>query len=60
MADDNDKKVYITCPNCDVSYWVKWSDDDAEPNTCPFCGFDTSIDEEDAIFENEEEEDNWN
>ena len=52
--------MYISCKNCDVGYWVKWSDDDAEPNTCPFCGFDTSIDEEDAIFENEEEEDNWN
>ena len=50
----------ITCPNCDVSYWVKWKDDDAEPTTCAFCGADTSIDEEDAIFENEEEEDNWN
>ena len=60
MADDNDKKIYITCKKCDVGYWVKWADEDAEPTTCPFCGFDTSIDEEDAIFENEEEEDNWN
>ena len=47
MADDNDKKIYISCKNCDVGYWVKWEDDDAEPNTCAFCGFDTSIDEED-------------
>ena len=60
MADNNDKKIYISCKNCDVGYWVKWKDDDAEPTTCAFCGADTSIDEEDAIFENEEEEDNWN
>ena len=58
MADDNDKKIYITCKNCDVVLLGKWEDDDAEPTTC--LGADTSIDEEDAIFENEEEEDNWN
>jgi len=48
--DENDNKVQISCNNCDVSYWVKWSDEDAE----------TSIEEEDAIFENEEEQDDWN
>ena len=58
--DDKDNKIQISCKNCDVAYWVKWSDDDAEPNTCPFCGFDTSIDEEDAIFDDEEDKDDWN
>ena len=46
MAKEEDKnKVQISCPNCDVSYWVKWDDEDHEPTTCPFCGADTSIDE---------------
>ena len=35
---DNINKVQISCPNCDVSYWVKWEDEDHEPTTCPFCG----------------------
>jgi len=50
----------ITCRNCEVSYHVKWDDEDLEPTTCPFCGADASIDEEeDAIFDNEEQDD-WN
>jgi len=58
---DNINKVQITCPNCDVSYWVKWEDEDNEPTTCAFCGADTSIDDDDAIFEHDnEEEDDWN
>jgi len=58
---DNINKVQITCPNCDVSYWVKWKDEDNEPTTCPFCGADTSIEDDDAIFEHDnEEEDDWN
>jgi len=58
--DENINKVQISCNNCDVSYWVKWEDEENEPTTCPFCGADTSIDEEDAIFEHDEEEDDWN
>ena len=59
--DENDNKIQISCNNCDVSYWVKWTDEDAEPTTCPFCGGDASIDEDDAEFlNNEEEQDDWN
>ena len=59
MPEDN--KIQISCSNCDVSYWIKWKDGDHEPSTCPFCGADTTIDdEEDAIFENEHEQDDWN
>ena len=58
--DENNNKIQISFYNGDVSYWVKWTDEDAEPTTCPFCGADTSIEEEDAIFENEEEQDDWN
>ena len=48
------------CPHCEEEYSIKWENEDLEPTTCPFCGADTSIDEEDAIFENEEEQDDWN
>ncbi len=59
--DENINKVQISCNHCDVSYWVKWEDDDHEPTTCPFCGADTSIDEEDADFEEDiKDEDDWN
>ena len=61
MAKEEDKnKVLISCPNCDVSYWIKWEDEDYEPTTCLFCGADTTIDDDDAIFEHDEEEDDWN
>ena len=63
MAKEEDKnKVQISCPNCDVSYWVKvWEDEDYEKTTtCPFCQADTTIDDDDAIFEHDEEEDDWN
>jgi len=49
----------IKCPHCEVEYKVKW-DEEAEPCTCPFCGGDTSITEDDAIFNDEEEQDSWN
>ena len=60
MPEDNENLVTIKCNTCDVSYHIKWEDDDHEPSSCPFCGADTSIDEEDAIFDNEQEEDDWN
>ena len=58
--DDKDNKIQISCKNCDVSYWVKWTDEDAEPTTCPFCGAESLIEEEDAVFDNDQEEDAWN
>ena len=50
----------ITCKNCETSYHVKWDEDELEPTTCPFCGADASVEEDDAIFDNEEEQDDWN
>ena len=60
MPEDNENLVTIKCNTCDVAYHIKWEDDDHEPSSCPFCGADTSIEEEDAIFDNEQEEDDWN
>jgi len=59
LTPPNLNKVRISCKNCEVSYHVEW-DDETEPTTCPFCGADTSIDEEDAIFDNEQDQDDWN
>ena len=60
LTPPNLSQTTITCKNCDISYHVSWNDEDTEPSTCPFCGADTSIEEEDAIFDNEEEQDDWN
>jgi transcription elongation factor Elf1 len=60
LTPPNLSQTTITCKNCDISYHVSWADEDTEPSTCPFCGADTSIEEEDAIFDNEEEQDDWN
>lgn len=60
LTPPNLSQTTITCTNCDISYHVSWDDEDTEPSTCPFCGADTSIEEEDAIFENEEAQDDWN
>jgi len=60
LTPPNLNQTTISCKNCDVSYHVSWDDKDTEPSTCPFCGADTSIEEEDAIFDNEEEQDDWN
>ena len=60
LTPPNLNQTTISCKNCEVTYNVKWDEEDTEPSTCPFCGADTSIEEEDAIFENEEEQDDWN
>jgi len=51
----------FTCPHCEAKYWIKWEDIEVEPDTCPFCGGASGIDEDEAIYDSEDEEDtNWN
>ena len=51
----------LKCPHCDAEYKIKWQDDDIEPTTCPFCGAESLIEEEDAVFDNDQEDqDDWN
>ena len=50
----------LKCHHCDAEYSIKWIDEDLEPTTCPFCGAESLIEEEDADFGNEEEQDDWN
>ena len=55
--------VTISCDNCDVSYHIKWDgleNKDVEPTTCPFCGAESAVADDEAYFDNDEDEDNWN
>jgi len=58
-------KVTKTCSSCETKYTVAWDieEQDLEPLTCPFCGFEVENeqDEEQEVWTNEDEEDdNWN
>ena len=58
-------KVTKTCSNCQTKYTVTWDieEQDLEPLTCPFCGFEVEEVQEEEIDEHEEhdsEDDNWN
>ena len=50
----------LKCRHCDAEYKIKWDDETLEPTSCPFCGGDTSITDDDAYFDDEENEDDWN
>jgi len=54
-----------TCSSCETKYSIQWDieEQDLEPLTCPFCGHEVeevSDDEEDTIWTNISEDDNWN
>ena len=59
------EKRQKTCSSCETKYTVEWDIEiqDLEPLTCPFCGHEVEEledDEEDTIWINESEDDNWN
>jgi DNA-directed RNA polymerase subunit RPC12/RpoP len=59
------EKRQKTCSSCETKYVVEWDIEvqDLEPLTCPFCGHEVEEledDEEDTIWTNESEDDNWN
>ena len=54
-----------TCSSCETKYTVQWDieEQDLEPLTCPFCGFEVTDEEDDVEWVNKEEEDednDWN
>ena len=55
------EKVQKSCQNCETKYTIEWDLDeqDMNPATCPFCGFEVG-EEDDEIWTNREEDDNWN
>ena len=59
------EKAIKHCSNCTTKYTVEWNEEeqDLEPLTCPFCGFEVET-EEDSEHETEIPEeadhDSWN
>ena len=52
-----------TCSSCETKYTVVWDieEQDLEPLTCPFCGFEVTDEDDDVEWVNhEDEDDNWN
>mgnify|MGYP005694091753 FL=1 len=59
-----DNKTTKTCSNCETKYTVAWDSEeqDLEPLTCPFCGFEVENEEDEVEWVNkdEDEDNNWN
>ena len=57
-------KANKTCSSCETKYTVQWDieEQDLEPLTCPFCGYEVEdeADEVEWINEDSNEDDNWN
>ena len=54
-----------TCSSCETKYTIVWDieEQDLEPLTCPFCGYEVENEEDDVEWVNsdqEDEDDNWN
>ena len=60
MAEKRQK----TCSSCETKYTVIWDieEQDLEPLTCPFCGYEVEdeADEVEWVNKDEDEDDNWN
>ena len=57
------EKRQKTCSSCETKYTVVWDieEQDLEPLTCPFCGFEVTDEDDDVEWVNhEDEDDNWN
>ena len=59
MAEKRQK----TCSSCETKYTIVWDieEQDLEPLTCPFCGYEVENEEDDIEWVNDSnEDDNWN
>ena len=60
MAEKRQK----TCSSCETKYTIVWDNEeqDLEPLTCPFCGFEVENEEDEVEWVNKEEDEdnNWN
>ncbi len=60
MIEKRDK----TCSSCETKYSIHWDieEQDLEPLTCPFCGYEVEdeADEIEWVNKDEDEDDNWN
>jgi len=60
MTKETRKK---NCSSCETKYTVQWDieEQDLEPLTCPFCGYEVEQEEDEQdIWENNTEDDSWN
>ena len=60
MIEKRDK----TCSSCETKYSIHWDieEQDLEPLTCRFCGYEVEdeADEIEWVNKDEDEDDNWN
>ena len=59
------EKVQKTCSNCETKYTITWDieEQDLEPLTCPFCGYEVEDEEDQVDWVNEDttnEDEDWN
>ena len=59
------EKSHKNCSSCETKYTIQWDieEQDLEPLTCPFCGYEVENEEEEEIWTNNDdsnEDDNWN
>ena len=57
------EKRQKTCSSCETKYTIVWdiAEQDLEPLTCPFCGYEVEDeDETEEVWSNDNEDDNWN
>ena len=58
------EKRQKSCSSCETKYTIVWDieEQDLEPLTCPFCGYEVTDEEDDVEWVNheDEEDDNWN
>tara|TARA_Y100000033_G_scaffold41084_1_gene41400 strand:+ start:81 stop:257 length:177 start_codon:yes stop_codon:yes gene_type:complete len=54
-------KVTKTCSNCETKYTVVWDSEEQElePLTCPFCGYEVENEEDEVEWVNKDEDDSW-
>ena len=60
------EKAKKVCTSCETKYAVTWDieEQDLEPLTCPFCGYEVENEEDqddvEWVNKEEDEDDNWN
>ena len=56
------EKISKTCSNCETKYTIVRDNEeqDLEPLTCPFCGYEVDNEEDEVEWVNKDEDDNWN
>ena len=56
-------KAKKVCTSCETKYTVTWDieEQDLEPLTCPFCGYEVENEaDQEEVWSNEDEDNDWN